>query len=464
SGFATIQAELDEALDSGACTKPAKLRYPNPPWLPQAKSVSVSYTASCSFPPSGSAQASFCYLLPFGGYQLPPGNAESVPLLYVPDHPGQIVLGVSSLEKPQTLNILFQMASGGHRNPPTVLWEHLEQSWVPFSEADEPADTTNNLQQTGVISLVIPAPSAAQQTIAPADRRWLRAAIAVGSAMDSPDLFPETTGIYLNPILVDRVADDPGGADPSSPAHAIKKPAAGLPDIGDINQPAGSFGGRAKESYPELRTRQAERLRHKDRAILPWDYERLVLQAFPDIWKVMALPATGMNSGTSCIFRDPGRVLVVVVAGPAEGGKDPTRPLATVETLAQINQFLTARASAFASICVANPNYISIHVEASVSFAPGEVSGADIGKLNSDLVQYLSPWFYDEFRAEKGGDYASEDAIVEFILTRSYVTGLSQIHFSYEGSCEAGWCFYTSATQHKIKQSPSPAKPVNRCD
>ncbi|MES1262253.1 MAG: baseplate J/gp47 family protein, partial [Acidobacteriota bacterium] len=454
--LAALQTQLDQALDSVA-DGPVKLQYPNPPWLPQARSVSVSYTASCSFQPSGTAQASFYYLLPFGAYQLPPDSADAAPLLSLPACPGELLLGLSSLEVPQTLNILFQMAPGGFRNPPAVMWEHLEENWIQFQDSDEPADTTNDLQQTGVVSLIIPAPSTTQQAVAPAERRWLRA-VAASDNLASPDFFPETIGIFLNPVLADRVDGDPDDPSRPTPANTIRKPTQKLHGVGNIQQPSDSFGGRAQESEEQLQTRQAERLRHKDRAVLPWDYERLVLQAFPDIWKVRALPATGDKPGERSLSRRPGHVLVVVVAGPSTAAKDPTRPVATVQTLQQIHQFLKARASVFARIRVVNPHYVGILVTALVSFTPGEDPGASIDRLDSDLVQYLSPWFYDDLRAEKSGDYASQDAIIEFILSRSYIAALNKITFEYDGDFQEGWCFYTSAPKHRIRQDTSRKK------
>ena len=69
-----------------------------------------------------------------------------------------------------------------------------------------------------------------------------------------------------------------------------------------------SFGGRPPETPATYPARLGERLRHKERAVQPWDYERLVLERFPPLWMVRALPARDASGAA------PGSTLVVVGA------------------------------------------------------------------------------------------------------------------------------------------------------
>ena len=50
------------------------------------------------------------------------------------------------------------------------------------------------------------------------------------------------------------------------------------------------LSGRPAEDRQSLLTRPSARLRHKQRAASPWDYERLVLEAFPHVFKVKCFP------------------------------------------------------------------------------------------------------------------------------------------------------------------------------
>ena len=81
-----------------------------------------------------------------------------------------------------------------------------------------------------------------------------------------------------------------------------------MPEIASIEQPYPSFGGRAAEEDRAFYTRVSERLRHKQRASAQWDYERLVLERFPQIYKAKCLAADVTKNPD-----DPGRVEVIVI-------------------------------------------------------------------------------------------------------------------------------------------------------
>ena len=100
-----------------------------------------------------------------------------------------------------------------------------------------------------------------------------------------------------------------------------------------------------------------------------------------------------------------------------------------------------------------NPNYVRIGVSTFVQFRDDEDPGANIVRLNDELVKYLSPWFFDAARAERGARYASESDISEFIQTRPYVEAMDSISFRYEPEPQTlDWYFLTSAKQHSIKE------------
>src|SRR5262249_5519194 len=88
----------------------------------------------------------------------------------------------------------------------------------------------------------------------------------------------------------------------------------------------------------------------------------------------------------------------------------------------------------------------------------GSDSGGGSDELNSDLVEYLSPWFYDAARAAKRGDYASEESISQFIQTRPYVDALIRLRLHYDPPRETlSWFFLTSAESHSITAVDSTA-------
>jgi hypothetical protein len=420
--------------------KSQPLPYPNPPWLPQARSVSLSYEAHTRI-------STFFYILPWGGYEAVSWSGSALRLLPVPAQ-ASLELGFSGLDAPQSIDLLLQMTAGSEAAPPQVSWQHLDSNnWVPLDDAQISADTTNGLQNTGILSFNLPVAGAAPSTIVSTNYRWLRAVTA------RPDGFPDAIGIYPHPITATWVNDGTGSGEHLAqpvPPYTIKSSLQPVPGIRIIDQPIETFGGRPAENTQTFRVRLSERLRHKGRVVLPWDYERLVLETFPSIWKVKAIPAASAEGALK-----PGRVLVTVVAGA--GGvqvADPTEPLASADMLEQIRGFLSSMASPFACIQVTNPIYVRIHVTAEVLFQDSPEGGGGIDVLNSELVRYLSPWFYDAERAFLQGQYASEDAITQFIQTRPWVASLVNIGFEYEPSpANLQWYFLTSAKSHSITQA-----------
>lgn len=431
-----------------ACLSPRKeLRYPNEPYLPQATSLTVSYSAHCSVAISqSSASGSMFHLLPFGGYGPVGNNGRTQPtLLPVYPNPGNLYVGFSGLVPPQTLTMLFEMEASNSGELPSVRWDYLtDNTWQPLEPSRILSDWTNGLQNSGIITLSLPFYNPTDHTVLPPANQWIRASVA-----GSPGQFPGTIAIYPQALTASWVNQSSTGEHLARPLppHTINGSVEELPYIDTIDQPMESFGGRVRETDDTFEIRVGERLRHKDRAILGWDYERLVLDRFPTIWKVQTLPACDPQGG-----HRPGSVLVVVVPGSDSiQSLDPTAPTSSSEMLSQIQSYLESLASSFVTLYAVNPVYVRIQVSATVEFVEGEDPGDSIKRLNDDLVQYLSPWYYDAERAAKGGSYASEDNISEFIQTRSYVEAMNSILFSYDPKPELlDWYFLTSAASHRI--------------
>jgi len=454
---ARLEAAYDECVAQcmADCTAPPKdLKYPNDPWLPTAEAVTIDYTAGTTLTPGSD---DVFHLLPFGGWRRAGDPGGATPLLPRFPAQGNLYLGFSGLLPAQRLNLLFQLtAAGGEAALPPVVWQCLSgDDWQPLTPTEILSDTTNGLANTGVVAFRLPAFDPLGHTILPGDAQWLRASVAT-----SAERFPDTAGIYPH-VLTATWQNDGGGTGEHLrkplPAHTITSSVQDLAYIGAIDQPLESFGGRPAEDQRGLDVRLSERLRHKDRGILAWDYERLVLERFPTIWKVQALPARNIEKGDA-----PGDVLVVVVAGPeSQQVQDPTAPLVPGELLYQIETYLQERISPFIDLRVVNPNYVRITVTASVIFADGEDPGTNIARLNGDLVQYLSPWFYDAARAAKEGRYAYEDEISELVQNRPYVAALAAISFQYdppEWQERPEWYFLTSAAAHVIEVATSPCE------
>ena len=485
----SYEACLKACIDD--CMKPKpELKYPNEPYLPQVESLTIDYRASCSVPRNradgadnppeqprdqdadlvkrAADCAQFFHLLPFDGdCRLHINSDGGTPLLPQFPEQGNLYLGFARLQLPQTLTLLFQMATGAEpssdRKLPRAEWWYLadnrwhrqldresgkESKGKPETKIEVLADSTNGLHNSGVVTLRIPEFDSTKNTILSADYRWLRV-----TAKEHAGMFPGTVAVYPHCVAATwRKVDDSGEhlRNPLPP-YTITSSVETLSDIATISQPMASFGGRPRENRREFQVRLGERLRHKDRAALSWDYERLVLEQFPAIWKVQTLAAHTPDKA-----RVPGCVLVVVVPGPhGIDIVDSTTPTAPGELLLRIEEFLRCRTSPFVELKVVNPNYVRITVDVTVSFYDAQDTVTCINRLNDELVQYLSPWFYDATRAARQGRYTSEADVAEFILTRPYVKSLSQLSLRVPDSGCSDWCFRTSAHTHQIHTTDS---------
>ena len=176
------------------------------------------------------------------------------------------------------------------------------------------------------------------------------------------------------------------------PAGTISKLVARQAAVKSVAQPGASFGGRPTESDSDHRVRVSERLRHKQRAVTMEDYERIVLEQFPEIYKVRCI-----NHTDGCSEYAPGKVRLVVV--PDQRGQtsvDPLRPRASVGTLERVEHYVRELASDFTDIEVANPDYEEVRTRFRVRFRAGYDVGHHLRQLDDDIVQLLSPWRYDD--------------------------------------------------------------------
>jgi hypothetical protein len=434
------------------CLLPKELKFPSPPYVPSATFLTAHYTCSAtlSFDVPTKGKNKFYHIYPFGGYQL---NETATPLLLPDFYEGNLILGLSGLMDAQSLNLLFSMSDPGNlpvETYPEICWSYLSDNrWSFLKSSDVLSDGTNNFRNTGIISLRIPAFSEKNNTLLSPDLKWIRASSKKNSLSVSTTLaiYPhaltatwqdnENTGIHLRSPL---------------PAFTIREAVTDPGNIQKIIQPLESFGGRPAETYDQLTIRVGERLRHKQRALLPWDYERLILEQFPEIYKVKCLPHQ-----TRDLSPKAGHVLVVVVAGPDSTGKEqPQTPIATQPLLSAVKNYLSNFISPFITLEVCNPVYVKIKVNCTVQFTQEAATGDSLDELNRNLTQYLSPWYYDQERETKAGYYISASDIAGFIQTRPYVAFLDTMELNYDPApdlLETNWYFLTSADKHDIKEA-----------
>jgi hypothetical protein len=271
---------------------------------------------------------------------------------------------------------------------------------------------------------------------------WIRAL-----PQRDPDSFPALLAITPHALTATRIVNAQAAPLSAIPPKTIKAAATPLAGVATVDQPIASFGGRKAETPATLPIRLGERLRHKARASLAWDHERLVLERFPDIARVRVLPARNAAGSPK-----PGELLVVVVQDPGPAAAtDLLMPKIGVELRGRIQASLQAATSPFVRVHVADPAYVRIAVQADIVF---RTDAPDDGpaQLNNDLREFLSPWSSGLNLSDQAGPGEIRVALANFIASRTYVAGLVALELSYAPSLETfDWCVLTSAASHDIR-------------
>ncbi len=344
--------------------------------------------------------------------------AKRVPL--VPEYPdeGELLAGLAGLGKGDSVSLLFKVAEGS-ADPdvdpqPEVSWAVLcDNYWKPLAGREAVRDGTHNLLDTGIVNLTIPTEAGTLNSFLPAGLIWVKAAIHA-----RVHGVCELVSVAANAVEVERRSGGSGALAKGTIAK-LKTPVAA---VKAVTQPFASFGGRPAEAHDAFNTRVAERLRHRNRHISAWDYERSVLEAFPELRKVKCIPHCA-NRGE---WLDPGHVTVVVVPDLRNrNAVDPLRPRADAGTLRRIHEHLQARAPMGIVIHPRNPRYQRVRLDFKVRFRPGIEFNFYARELRAALIGHLSPWTRDSARAIEFGGTVYKSAVLDFVEDLDYVDYLT---------------------------------------
>ena len=388
---------------------------PNAPYTPSIKQLTIDYTAIDSLSGTWSGQSSpsgvtLFHINPFSTYKIDREWSGALCAVYPSETAGDyqevsspflvptynqsayLYINLTGIVPLASVNLLVHIfpnamtrASNGSIAKQLV-WEYLaSDNWTAFDSLYSPQDQTGGLLNTGIIKITLPLDSTSINTVMPAGY-WIRV-----STSDTDQVFGSLAAVYLHAIKATRNIVSPYSL--SDIGHlipgTITKFNKQVPQIKIVTQPLPSSGGRNAEDEKQFYTRVGERLRHKQRAITPWDYEHIILEQFPWLYFVRCLSHTAYSLTGS--YNAPGKVLVMVIPNvndPADATKYTPR-LASADLLV-IKNYITGLASPFASIDVVNPTYIYVQVECVVN----KVDSGDknINQLKGLIDSQLAPW------------------------------------------------------------------------
>ena len=401
---------------------------PNEPYTPMIRDFSLSYTTRVTLNFSDvindkNRYEDFFHVHPFG-IQKKDRNLIASPIVPVYHSEGNLYIGLKNFRGGQNISLLFKVAEGS-ADPDflqqDVMWSYLSGGeWIDFEDREILSDSTNQLLTSGIISFRIPKSASQAHTLLPDGLVWLRASVD----KDTPAIsdLVDIRAQAVTASFVDRDNDPNHLANPLE-AESISKLKDSDSSVKSVIQPYASFGGSMKEESSTFYTRVSERLRHKRRAITIWDYERLILQKFPSVYKVKCLNHTRFD-GTLKNYSEiaPGYVSLIVVSDMInQNAVDPLKPKTSLVTLTEIGQYLESIKAENVRLSVRNPLYEEIKVDFNVKFHDGTDSGYYRGFLNDEIKSYLSPWAFQKTQDVVFGGRIHKSMILHFVETREYV-------------------------------------------
>ena len=418
----------------------------SPPVGPFINALSVDYTASQVLVLNTTDEETFelrkgkyFHLLPFGHAEQHAFLSSTFKVFLLPqfdfernslknESEAEFYIGVTGLIPPQNLSLLFQVADGT-ANPlalkpdPHLHLSYLSNNeWVAFKD-NEVEDYTEGLLKSGIITLAMPSAAGNTNTLLAPGQHWIR--IAVSDGADAVCRLLMVAAQALLTSFTDR-ENDPAFSATVLPSGTISKPERPDAAIKKISQPFDSFGGRAAEIPEAFYTRVSERLRHKDRAITLWDYEHLVLEAFPDIYRVKCLNHTQYEPTESGegIYRElaPGNVTIITIPDKQfHNQQDPLRPYTSLGTLQEIDAFLKARVSCFVRLHVRNPQFEEVNVNFKLKLFDGFDEAFYTNLLKEAITRFLSPWAFPGGESPSFGGKIYKSVLIDFVEEQAYV-------------------------------------------
>jgi hypothetical protein len=397
--------------------------FPPPPYTPTIKSFALEYDAAAS-----GADVTLMHQYPYeaGNYKVLSSGATAW-FMPVYDDEGRLYIGLEQAVPGTNVALLFQLAEFT-ANPDIrkadVQWHYMSgNDWKPLEKNSQIiSDTTMEMLVSGIVTIALPWDADTTHTILPAGYHWLRistrqyaAAVCEGVAVmaqaakavfRSTENDPARVGAALAPQTVSGLV---------------------VPDamVTKISQPFPSFGGRKEETADEFYIRVSERLRHKGRAINVFDYERIILDVFPEIFKIKCIPHSKMcrdEQGVITQLQSPGWVTLAVIPRIDDYPADERfSPKVSRIILERVSEYLRTRTSVFAKVQVINPVYQPISFKGSIRLRAGRDANFYLKKLVSEVQGYLSPWINTGSQDIVFGGTLMMSSVLQFIEQRDYV-------------------------------------------
>ena len=314
-------------------------------------------------------------------------SGEFTPFRRDVDALGHTCMVAVGLEVPESVTgstlsihlVLDSAAPCGSTVPLTAHWQWWDgATWQALAVSDG----THGLREAGLVRFVAPQGWATGcSDVTASSGRWIR------FVTDQPRRIGVVRDVITDAVIAEFVSRAPDPQLDPSPATAlppgtIKGTLTPVPGVTKVTNVA-SVRGRGPEDDPAYATRASALVRHRGRALTPWDYEQTVTLAFPEVALLRCLPHTDTDGN-----RLPGTVGLVVVPDRPEN----PQPRPSVSLAGRIIDTLRPVMPLTAAVAILCPQYVPVSVRASVRLRRGVAALQGRAAVEAALESLLHPF------------------------------------------------------------------------
>ncbi|MBX3616331.1 hypothetical protein [Nitrosomonas sp.] len=427
---------LTEVLTFNAKQKHSQFlkKIPNPPYTPMIVSIFANYKAASKIIVGReetncipTMQEKIIHWHPLGWENAMVNVDRHIFLLPRYSYSGNLLIGLRGLMNGGVITLYFYLRENSLPIKNSYLkelqWFYMANNqWLPLSAKEILSDSTQRFMTSGIITLNIPMDITQENTVLPAGLSWLRA-----SAEHELENFCSVYSIHAQAIMVSRQL---GGTTQRHlirlPPGAVTRARKSIPGIGSIKQIQASFGGKLTEDHNQLRVRISERLKHKKRALLPVDYELLILEKFPQVYKVKCFPSMAPDFVTTRQF-SPGQLVIVALPYLSRDEMLMQQPFLSGHLINEIEGYIGELTTPFVTVHVGNPVYEVIQIRCTVKLKNPLLAGLHLNRLNTAISDFLSPWNETVGNTNHFGWSISKHDIESYIQSMSYIDRVTNL-------------------------------------
>ncbi len=391
---------------------------------PTIEAISLDYIAN-------SSDITFGYIHPFGSERKDKMSGNNwLPTEYIKN--SYFYIGFENAIAEDIVSILIQ-AKEGSENPattnPELTWEILtDKGWVDHkTEAFILEESTSDFIQTGLIKLKISKSAVNNSRLMPKGMHWLRA-----STVAPFDYFCKLIAVKAQAVVGIRKIEPSTEQFEQLAAGTITKMVQRISQVKKLNQPFASFGGNNQETDTAFYRRVSERLRHKNRAVSSWDYERLLLENFSDIYKAKCLNHS-LYKEDKLYTKAPGHVTIIVIPDLTKRSVfDIYEPRFPKSELLEMTAFLNELSGMNIKVKVVNPAFRKVKVSADIKFYDHLDANFYQEQTKDDITQFISPWAFDINQQITFNTAVHISSMIYYLENLSYVDYVLRLQIAQE--------------------------------